>query len=84
MTFPMNHNQLLIHVRYYKDTCLFHNILYYYSKKICHLVYQLEKEKYEMLYIQPNHEGVVVTAVNNPRNRGQIKIPGLSFLTIVC
>ena len=84
MTFPMNHNQLLSRFRYFKDTCLFHNMLYYYSKNMCHQVHVLEEENHQVLYIQPNHEEDVVTAVENLKKRCQIKIPGLSFLTIVC
>ena len=65
MSFPINHNQFLVHFSYYKDSCLYHN-MFYYSKQTCAQVQQLANQKHQVLYIQPNYEEVVVTVVTKP------------------
>ena len=64
--FPINHNNLLTHSRYFKESCSMYNILDYYSKHICAQVQKHEKEKHRILCIQPNHNKDVVIAVKNP------------------
>ena len=65
-TFPMNHNMLVAHFKFYSEICVFHEILHYHSKHIIYCVDLLQTKDHPVFYIQPTYEEVKVIDVKIP------------------